>query len=63
MTQKELLYVEDAIGHETSIIEIIKESINSMDDDDLINILETDLKKHEDIKMKLINLLEVKTNE
>lgn len=63
MTQKELLYVEDAIGHETSIIEIIKNSINSMDDEDLINILENDLKKHEDIKSKLINLLEAKTNE
>ena len=63
MTQKELLYVEDAIGHETSIIEIIKKSINSMDDEDLINILENDLKKHEDIKSKLINLLEAKTNE
>lgn len=63
MTQKELLYVEDAIGHETSIIEIIENSINSMDDEDLINILENDLKKHEDIKSKLINLLEAKTNE
>ncbi|MBR1718476.1 MAG: hypothetical protein IJ715_04340 [Bacilli bacterium] len=63
MTQKELLYVEDAIGHETSIIEIIENSINSMDDDGLINILENDLKKHEDIKSKLINLLEAKTNE
>ena len=63
MTQKELLYVEDAIGHENSIIEIITESINSMDDDKLINFLEKDLKKHEDIKNKLFNLLEVKSNE
>ena len=63
MTQKELLYVEDAIGHENSIIEILTESINSMDDDKLINFLEKDLKKHEDIKNKLFNLLEVKSNE
>ena len=63
MTQKELLYVEDAIGHENSIIEILTESINSMDDDKLINFLENDLKKHEDIKNKLFNLLEVKSNE
>ncbi len=63
MTNKELLYVEDAIGHENSIIEIITESINSMDDDKLINFLEKDLKKHEDIKNKLFNLLEVKSNE
>lgn len=63
MTQKELLYVEDAIGHESIIIEIIKESINSMDDEELINHLEDDLKKHEDIKNKLTSLLEVKSNE
>ena len=63
MTQKELLYVEDAIGHESSIIEIIKESINSMDDDTLINFLENDLKKHKELKLKLTNLLEEKVNE
>lgn len=63
MTQKELLYVEDAIGHETSIIEIIKESINFMDDDELINCLESDLNKHVNLKNKLTNLLEEKTNE
>lgn len=63
MTQKELLYVEDAIGHEMSIIEIIKESINSMDDESLINCLENDLTKHEEIKEKLTNLLEAKVNE
>ncbi|MBP3765626.1 MAG: hypothetical protein J6G98_00400 [Bacilli bacterium] len=63
MTQKELLYVEDAIGHESSIIEIIKESINSMDDDTLINFLENDLKKHKELKLKLTNLLEEKANE
>ena len=63
MTQKELLYVEDAIGHESSIIEIIKESINSMDDDGLISYLESDLNKHVDLKNRLTNLLEEKTNE
>lgn len=63
MTQKELLYVEDAIGHESSIIEIIKESINSMDDDGLINHLESDLNKHVDLKNNLTNLLEEKANE
>ena len=63
MTQKELLYVEDAIGHESSIIEIIKESINYMDDDGLISCLESDLNKHVDLKNRLTNLLEEKTNE
>ena len=28
MTQKELLYVEDAIGHEQNIIKIINESLS-----------------------------------
>ena len=32
MTQKELLYVEDAIGHEKSIISIVTETINNLKD-------------------------------
>jgi len=63
MTQKELLYVEDAIGHETSIIDIINESINNLKDDNLVAFLGKEFKKHVKTKGALMKLLEDKTNE
>ena len=58
MTQKELLYVEDAIGHEENMICIIKDTINNLSSKDLVNFLKTELKKHETQKQKLLNKLE-----
>ena len=63
MTQKELLYVEDAIGHETSIIEILNESLELLDDEKLITFVEEEIEKHNDLKQGLINLLEDEINE
>ena len=63
MTQKELLYIEDAIGHENSIIGILEESINSLSDDNLISFMKSELRKHNNTKEKLINTLEEKNNE
>ena len=63
MTQKELLYVEDAIGHETSIIEILNESLELLDDEKLITFIEEEIEKHNDLKQGLINLLEDEINE
>ena len=58
MTQKELLYVEDAIGHEKTISTVIGETIELLEDEDLQNYMEDELKKHEDIQNDLIELLE-----
>lgn len=63
MTQKELLYVEDAIGHEQNIESIIKESVNCMEDKNLITFMNKELKKHEAMEKKLIKMLEDKCNE
>ena len=63
MTQKELLYVEDAIGHESSIIKILNESLEFLDDDKLITFIEEEIEKHEDLKQSLLNLLEDEANE
>lgn len=63
MTQKELAYFEDAIGHEKSIISIIEESIKNLDDDNLISFLEQEKQDHTEMKDKLMNLLEEKANE
>ena len=62
MTQKELLYVEDAVGHETNIIKILQETIKKIQDENLISFLENKLETHVSIKQELINKLEEKSN-
>lgn len=63
MTQKELSYVEDAIGHEDNIIKIINYSIENISDEELVSFMEDELEEHESIKNKLIKLLKEKANE
>ena len=63
MTQKELSYVEDAIGHEENIIKIMREEINNLDDEEVLNFLEKEINIHSSIKEKLMNLLKEKANE
>ena len=63
MTQKELSYVEDAVGHEDNIIKIIDVTISNLEDDNLISFMNEELTKHESMHEKLINLLEEKSHE
>ena len=57
MTQKELLYVEDAIGHEQNIVAILEDAINYLEDKSLVLFLKKEVKKHMMYKTKLINSL------
>ena len=63
MTNKELLYVEDAISHEMIIIDIINDAISNIEDDNLLTFMQKELKGHEQTKRELIKLLEVKKDE
>jgi hypothetical protein len=63
MTQKELLYVEDAIGHEKSIVSICNEIIKCLKDAKLKAFLKKEVKKHEQMQKKLMNLLGDLANE
>ncbi len=63
MTQKELLYVEDAVCHESSSISILTDSINNIENEDLKDFLEEKLNEHIAFKVELINMLEEKANE
>ena len=63
MTQKELSYVEDAIGHEQNIITIIEDTISRLQDEELKSFMETELSNHKSMEERLTNLLEGKTNE
>lgn len=62
MTQKELLYFEDAVGHESNIIKIINSGLTDLQDEELINFMQNELKKHENLKQKLMNMLGEKAN-
>ena len=63
MTQKELSYVEDAIGHECTLVKVIKDSIDRIEDENIISFFKSQLNNHMAIKENLINLLEDKSNE
>ena len=62
MTQKELLYFEDAIGHEGNIIKIIENSINNLDDEELISFMSNEFNNHTNLKNNLMNTLKEKAN-
>lgn len=62
MTQKELAYLEDAIGHESNIITILQETIKNTQDERITNFLQTELSEHVKMKEKLISKLEEKSN-
>ncbi len=63
MTQKELLYIEDAYGHEKNIIAIVNDTINNLEDKKLISFLKKEVKKHEQMMKKLLKILEDKSND
>ena len=56
MTQKELLYVEDAISHENSIITICDETSCYLEDETLITFMKNEMKKNCAIKELLMYL-------
>ena len=62
MTQKELSYVEDAIGHEGNIIKIINETLNNLQDENLISFMKEELNIHTKMKEKLMTKLEEEAN-
>ena len=63
MTQKELSYLEDAIGHVDNIIKICDESIKNLTDESLINFMNNEVNNHQSLKTKLLSTLEAKANE
>lgn len=62
MTQKELAYIEDAIGHESNIIKILQETLKTIQDENLQTFLDNELSEHKNTKERLLNKLEEKAN-
>ncbi len=63
MTQKELLYFEDAIMHIDSIIKILNHSKQIIDDDNISNFIDNELSRQQSLKEQLMNTLGDKVNE
>ena len=62
MTQKELLYMEDAIGHEKNLATLMENFSNSLNDKNLASFLKKQAKRHNRLEKKLIEIMEVITN-
>ena len=62
MTQKELSYFEDAIGHVGNIGKILDESINNLSDERLINFMNEEKNVMDNLKNTLLTKLEEKVN-
>ena len=63
MTEKELLYIEDAIGHEQNIISIINESLKMLEDENLISFMEEEKEGHLTTLNNLISKLKEEAHE
>ena len=63
MTQKELLYLEDAVKHEQNIIAVCNDTISRLEDKSLKTFLKTEVKKHNSMLNKILNMLEDEANE
>ena len=62
MTQKELLYVEDAIMHEKIIIDVCNDLLTHIDDNNISDFINNEISNHESLKENLLNMLEGKSN-
>lgn len=57
MTEKELLYIEDALGHVKYFKDKCNETIANLQDPELKNLVSTMLEKHGKIYQSFYNLL------
>ena len=63
MTEKELAYFEDAVGHEENIIKILEQSIGFMQDESLISFMNEEVVNHKARKERLMNYLKEMAND
>ena len=62
MTQKELAYFEDAIGHVGNIIKILEESMKNVEDEKILSFMQEELDSKNNLKNILLTLLKEKAN-
>ena len=57
MTEKELLYIEDAISHEENVIAYLSHSLNHLEDTLLLDFFEKEIVCHNKMKNSFMKLL------
>ena len=62
MTQKELSYFEDAIGHVSNIIKILEESLKNVSDDKILSFMQDEINCQSTLKETLMTKLKEKAN-
>ena len=63
MTEKELLYVEDAINHEKNMVDILNDKIDKLENNQLVDYINQEIKDHKKQQKELEKLLEDCANE
>ena len=57
MSPKELLYVEDALGHEKFLKSQCQQAINTLTDPELKNLVQQMMQKHQELFTQFYNLV------
>ena len=57
MSSKELLYLEDALGHEAFLKTLCQQAIDNLTDPELKNFVRQMLTKHQELFAQLYNLV------
>lgn len=57
MTEKELLYVEDAVNHELYMIQLCTEIMDCLTDEELVKNVKKMKTKHESLLKKFLEIL------
>lgn len=57
MSEKELLYIDDALGHLEKTNQILATYISDVEDESLVNVINEVLKKNSDLYKELYKLL------
>lgn len=63
MTQKELLYYEDAVSHEDILLKVCQEAVSKLENEQLIEIMQEEITRHTNLKNILMNTMEGLINE
>ncbi len=63
MTQKELLYYEDAVMHEENLIKICEDALNNLSDTTLKDFMKAEINLHRKLKEELMEKLNEECHE
>ena len=63
MTQKDLLYIEDAIGHQNNLEALWENFASLIEDEEALGLIKSEMKRHSNIREKIMKVLKEAANE